>query len=541
VNLATQVAHLGRYRNRDDMDLVFQSQCRRELIEGLAVNEVVALFASSRFTKHAMAPMIPAIAFAITRPKLHMDGKPLTMTTWQRLWEMCAHSVARDGGLDVGLWAYAGYQIEHAHDENARHGMVLDQYDKFLCSFMERSRDPAQENITFVPPHQSKVRDYRISAVLMVQSSVNNIYGVLYGLRFSSKKRCDQWTAVVTNSDGKLALISALHNDDFGGHMYGGLVCMQDSLADILQSVSGKWVELDGHLALQHTDVENLSRMNEAWCFYALMNELPLPTLKEQPMTTKSLARVANLLRQDCAQMHTKSHGVRQNSDQLVDHESDVIAIVNHPDEAAVIHPHEAALIASFVEADFVERNINANVESLLTIEGSDATESFAELPEREPIHILRLTRNPKQCEERLQNGPELEVVRASLSEAGYSSRLPSGAAIFVNPQEYAATMQVIARHTLRPYHIVVSEVFMPLVFEAITSLPCRSKVRVCDHHIIGYVGATTPSGPAVDDIYVVVSTFLTTAGGFRQPQSVVQSTSAAHNSVNPRQYDIEG
>lgn len=219
--------------------------------------------------------------------------------------------------------------------------------------------------------------------------------------------------------------------------------------------------------------------------------------------------------------------------------ESEVIEVVVHAEEAAQIEPDEATQISNLMEAGFLERNIEASPELLpasgiLDVARSDEATHQHESwqPEFETILELRLSRNPKQCEERLHRGPELETVRAALNEEGYGSRLPSGAAIFVRPQEYQATKKAIAMHRLRPYHVIVSHTLYPLVLEAINAVSCRSKVRVRSREVFAY----TSKDASMDSTIKVKNSFLCIAERLNRPESIVQSTSAAHGSANPRQ-----
>ena len=86
---------------------------------------------------------------------------------------------------------------------------------------------------------------------------------------------------------------------------------------------------------------------------------------------------------------------------------------------------------------------------------------------------------NPQEFERTLHEGLELEQVRAEMVENSCSPRLPSGAAIFVAPEQYTHTLGVIAPLVLKHRHVIVSESCVPLALEAVAALASRLQVKL--------------------------------------------------------------
>lgn len=200
-----------------------------------------------------------------------------------------------------------------------------------------------------------------------------------------------------------------------------------------------------------------------------------------------------------------------------------VIETLVHEEPAARISAKEAAQVADEQLATWTQHNAGACV-ALEAHRSPCAEQTF------DSILLLRFTRHPNEFERCLHEGPELEPVRASLKEADLSPRLACGASIFVYPEEYAAAKRAIAKESLRPFHIVVSQAFFPLVREAVSSLASRLDVRLRSAQTIAYT-----SGHSSDDFVVVEKTFLGIPRMLREPGSVVQSTAEAHGAPNPR------
>lgn len=176
---------------------------------------------------------------------------------------------------------------------------------------------------------------------------------------------------------------------------------------------------------------------------------------------------------------------------------------VQHTEIAADISPEEAALIAAQQQTTWIEHNVNASGELIPLGTTSEHPEAKA----FEKVFLLRFTRNPWEFERRLHEGRELEPVRTALQDAGFQCRLPSGAAIFVHPDEYSLTKRLVAETSLRPYHVLVAEPFLCLVEEAVSSLRHgrRGNVRLRSMSILAYCACRRARQ---HDVFVVEKTF---------------------------------
>jgi len=216
-------------------------------------------------------------------------------------------------------------------------------------------------------------------------------------------------------------------------------------------------------------------------------------------------------------------------SEQDFDPEQDfaggTIQEVVHHEEAAAIPPETASEIAAEQWARWTIQNVGAASST-----GGPSVDIGADGGPYQPVYLLRLKRNPRELETAIHEGPELEPVRDAMTRVGFSSRLPSGAAMLVEPDHYETVRHMLATISLRPYHIIVQETFYPLLIEAISHVRSRAGARVTDSRMLGYVGP--------DDAFVIENTFFSgTPSPMRNPQSVVQSTTAVHGAVNPRRY----
>lgn len=152
-------------------------------------------------------------------------------------------------------------------------------------------------------------------------------------------------------------------------------------------------------------------------------------------------------------------------------------------------------------------------------------------LSEYETFYLLKVTRHPDEFKRALHYGEELETVRAAMNEAGYKFQLKSGASVFVPPEHFDAVLELLTPLALRPYHVIVAETFKPLVYEAVSRLPCRSKVKVCADQPIALL-----NGDVADDVLIVENTFWDVPSRLRKPNAVPQSTTEMHGGgINPR------
>lgn len=211
-------------------------------------------------------------------------------------------------------------------------------------------------------------------------------------------------------------------------------------------------------------------------------------------------------------------------------HESCIVEeLVIHSEPAVEIPPDEASELVDEQHASWLMHNADAPPLDAIGRHDQGWEQEFHD--QHEKVFLFRITRNPRELEDALLQGRELEEIRLNLSRNGCRPCLPSGAAIFVHPDQYRVVRQALSHEQLRPYHIIVSETFRPMVEDVISSVPSRLNVRLKDESTIAYVA---PSG-AVEDSFVVEKTFLDIPRVLRSADSVAQSTSEAHGSSNPR------
>jgi hypothetical protein len=73
----------------------------------------------------------------------------------------------------------------------------------------------------------------------------------------------------------------------------------------------------------------------------------------------------------------------------------------------------------------------------------------------------------------------------------GHEYELDTGAKIFCEPDQYAAT-RVAVKHlerTFRPYHVVATEKHLPSVLYTVRSFPHSLKVKLKSSRLIAYIG----------------------------------------------------
>jgi len=221
------------------------------------------------------------------------------------------------------------------------------------------------------------------------------------------------------------------------------------------------------------------------------------------------------------ASMRYVNNSLDAESGALEDHEVVVQENIVHVDEATQIQPQEAAHIAT---EQYVSWTL-FNAASLSSSDEGRPPSSF------EPVVLHRYSRCPGPFHAILNEGDELEPVRAALAEAGHSWQLPSGAKVFVHPEDFSAVRASLAARSLRPHHVVVSQAFEPLVREALARLPSRLHV---DDLQAEHIALADGHG----DVVCVQRTFLDIPRLLRSAQSVVQSTTEAHHvgaAQNPR------
>ena len=66
-----------------------------------------------------------------------------------------------------------------------------------------------------------------------------------------------------------------------------------------------------------------------------------------------------------------------------------------------------------------------------------------------------------------------------ALRDAGFSAELPSGAKLFVHPEQVQLVMEATADWVLRPRHVIVSADYEEAVLQALCVLPRKLGVKL--------------------------------------------------------------
>mmetsp|Transcript_3550 Transcript_3550/g.6878 ORF Transcript_3550/g.6878 Transcript_3550/m.6878 type:complete len:143 (-) Transcript_3550:134-562(-) len=126
--------------------------------------------------------------------------------------------------------------------------------------------------------------------------------------------------------------------------------------------------------------------------------------------------------------------------------------------------------------------------------------------------------------------GSELETVRTAAQQAGFEWKHPSGAAILLYPNQYESILSGLSLHELRPHHVLITEAFLPLLFNEICKIPSRANIRP---------SSLRPVALASDDdkdVAIVEKTFYNFDPALlHDTASVTQSLTDARHGVNHR------
>jgi hypothetical protein len=108
-----------------------------------------------------------------------------------------------------------------------------------------------------------------------------------------------------------------------------------------------------------------------------------------------------------------------------------------------------------------------------------------------EDLYLISFTRCPREFRAGLLEGPQLQDCREHMSFAGLSTELETGTKIFCKPSLYNAARKAIQRfeEDLRPYHVIVTEEFRPLVMQIVKAFPRALKVKCKEEAVIARVG----------------------------------------------------
>lgn len=100
-------------------------------------------------------------------------------------------------------------------------------------------------------------------------------------------------------------------------------------------------------------------------------------------------------------------------------------------------------------------------------------------------VHLIQYSRHPQSLRRALLEGPELKPCRDSLAACGFSCEQPSGAKVFVAPEQFEAVLAAIQEKDLKPWHVVASEDFEEAVAHAVQQLPSQQQVREKGHSTV--------------------------------------------------------
>merc|ERR1719454_650618 len=134
------------------------------------------------------------------------------------------------------------------------------------------------------------------------------------------------------------------------------------------------------------------------------------------------------------------------------------------------------------------DRNSDAN---RTASSGSDDGKSPSPDACMEDLYLISFTRCPREFRAGLLEGPILQDCRECMESAGLSTELETGTKIFCKPSTYDAARNAIQdiEGILRPYHVIVTEEFRPLVTQVVKAFPRALKVKCKEESVIARVG----------------------------------------------------
>jgi hypothetical protein len=112
-----------------------------------------------------------------------------------------------------------------------------------------------------------------------------------------------------------------------------------------------------------------------------------------------------------------------------------------------------------------------------------------------EPLYLISFSRYPAELRNALLHGEHLEDGRQALKAAGYSHELNNGVKIFCTPGQYP-TVEALPLDTYRPYHVIVSAHFLPVVRRTVEGLDRKLKVKIKDEKVIANVPSSLHCDP---------------------------------------------
>jgi hypothetical protein len=121
--------------------------------------------------------------------------------------------------------------------------------------------------------------------------------------------------------------------------------------------------------------------------------------------------------------------------------------------------------------------------------------------------------------------------VRTALREFGHSFCIdPPGAHIVVPPSQYLAVRVLSESLDLKAHHVLLAESLMPLLLDAMKSLPSKKHVRIRQMSTLAIVSEEG------ENVIIVERTFFSQRKNQTRPSSSrTQSTTVARGLENPR------
>jgi len=111
-----------------------------------------------------------------------------------------------------------------------------------------------------------------------------------------------------------------------------------------------------------------------------------------------------------------------------------------------------------------------------------------------ENLYILRFTRCPREFRDALLEGPLLQECQESMKTIGLQAEMTTGSKIFCKPGLHKNALEAVKaafpdlQDSLRPYHVIVTEEFRPLVLKIVNGLPRGLKVKCKEESVIARI-----------------------------------------------------
>jgi hypothetical protein len=111
-----------------------------------------------------------------------------------------------------------------------------------------------------------------------------------------------------------------------------------------------------------------------------------------------------------------------------------------------------------------------------------------------ENLYILRFTRCPREFRDALLEGPLLQDCQESMKSIGLQAEMSTGSKIFCKPGLHNNALEAVQsafpnlQDSLRPYHVIVTEEFRPMVLKIVNGLPRGLKVKCKEESVIARI-----------------------------------------------------